>query len=573
MDAARGKATGHLRRLLGAAALTLLAAAWVPEPRVRPVGKLAPPPEGESNIHARDYVGPEACGECHTENYQRWRAHPHSRMNADAGPDTVLGDFSGQSLDYAGSRVRFEREGAAYFMTLEGPVTLEGPGPRRRYRVTRTVGSRYTQMYVGVLVEGPEPPGDPAYRTEGKLPFGWWLRRRAWFPEPYFDSDCPPEYRPDGRPSLPADQAHRTGWEDNCIYCHNTYPYEERLRARAGTEGFPAADLSLDPRAGADRRPGLGPGELVTLGISCESCHFGGREHAQDGARIRFLPQSPALRFPRGERIGDARRDPYAINGICAQCHFSRGVSPYPDGSGTWNSREAVDLLGGGCASQLKCTDCHDPHQAGPPDGAPTQPAHEQACLRCHPSLREARAREDHAQHAPGTVGCLDCHMPRVVQGLEVVVRTHRISVPGDPRMLAAGMPNACNLCHLDRSLRWTASALQVGWGRKVGLEESWARAYPGGLDAPVGQAWLASREPIVRLVASDAWSRSPRAAQESPRLIRALEDPQAVNRMFALFALERALGRPLSVADYDPIAPPARRREQVARLLLAARR
>src|SRR5262249_54437389 len=31
----------------------------------------------ESNIHPRDYTGPESCKECHPRNYESWSRHPH----------------------------------------------------------------------------------------------------------------------------------------------------------------------------------------------------------------------------------------------------------------------------------------------------------------------------------------------------------------------------------------------------------------------------------------------------------------------------------------------------------------
>lgn len=525
--------------------------------------KPSPALVARSNIHPADYVGPAACAECHEEKHQDWLQHPHSRMNLDANPASVRGDFSGVELSYGGGQARFEREGDLFFMTI-----TRGEA-RRRYRVTRTVGSRFTQMYVGLLVEGPEAKDDVAYTREGKLPFGYWFSREAWFPESYFDSDCPPEYDPKGQLSLPAEEAHQTGWEKNCIFCHNTYPYIERLWAQAGTPGFPQGDLSLRPSAGQDSTPGLAAKELVTLGISCESCHFGGRDHATLERPIRFLPESPHLEFSKAtpERILDARKDPYVVNSICAQCHFSRGVSAYPNGAGTWNSRESVDLAEGACASQLRCTDCHDPHQAGPTGEKASEAAYVAACLKCHPALKNQEIREDHTQHG-AEVSCLDCHMPRIVQGIETVLRTHRISSPGDDRMLAAAAPNACNLCHLDRPLEWTIATLKIGWGQRHPEAASWGKAYRDRFDASLGALWLASETPINRLVAADAYSRSTLGKRNLPRLVRALVDPIAVNRMFALFALERVLGRRLSAEEYEPTASPGLRADQVRALL-----
>ncbi len=55
-----------------------------------------------SNIEPADFVGPDACRECHEDKYAAWSDHRHRFMNAPAGPDTVLGDFEGASIDYYG---------------------------------------------------------------------------------------------------------------------------------------------------------------------------------------------------------------------------------------------------------------------------------------------------------------------------------------------------------------------------------------------------------------------------------------------------------------------------------------
>ena len=80
-----------------------------------------------------------------------WRAHPHSRMNLSADEDTIRGDFDDRTVEYAGGRARFWTEDGEYFVDLFREEELH-----RRYRVTRTVGSRLTQMYIGVLMEGPD---------------------------------------------------------------------------------------------------------------------------------------------------------------------------------------------------------------------------------------------------------------------------------------------------------------------------------------------------------------------------------------------------------------------------------
>src|SRR5262249_40172872 len=152
----------------------------------------------------------------------------------------------------------------------------------------------------------------------------------------------------------------------------------------------------------------------------------------------------------------------------CAQCHSST-IPQYPNGAAIANSCEAGDMHGGACASQIRCVNCHEPHTAGEPSGGPTPAKHLRACVRCHTQYRDTEKATAHARHPISAgVDCLDCHMPRYVQGVDEVSRTHRIAAPVERSMAAGGLPNACNLCHLDRSLNWTLSELERGWGRQM---------------------------------------------------------------------------------------------------------
>src|SRR5438128_11469003 len=69
---------------------------------------------------------------------------------------------------------------------------------------------------------------------------------------------------------------------------------------------------------------------------------------------------------------------------------------------------------------------------------------------------------EQHTHHVAGSSGslCYNCHMPYTGYGLLKALRSHQISNPGVKASLQTGRPNACNLCHLDKSLGWTAQNL-----------------------------------------------------------------------------------------------------------------
>lgn len=507
-----------------------------------------------SNVRPEDYIGPEACGECHPEKHEGWQDTLHAVMNQRAAGEAVVGDWATE-LAYGGRTARFSREGGVPIMDLAGT----------RYRVTRTIGARALQEYVGVREDDPT-------RLEVRLPFGWWLARPGWYPQPYFDSWFDAEYDATGALAFDPFTPEATPWAARCAWCHNTYPFELRLLRDPAIGNGPeahvelvAAERTATARAAAVRERNVLPvEELVTVGISCESCHLGGRAHA-DGAPLRFAPSGPDVRRKPGAPDPTRGRDePALVNAICAQCHST--PSPrFPDGAATRNSTEALDLAAGACAQAIACTDCHDPHQQGAGAGAPDEPAHLAACTLCHQRLADERAALAHGRHPAGVASCLDCHMPRLVAGIGAFVRSHRISSPTDPRMLAAGAPNACNLCHLDRSIRWTTDELRRGWGVTIAPQAGWRAAY-GELDHAVGFAWLTSRHAPVRLAAAAAFARQgDRAAL--PALVELLDDPVAHDRMWMLLAVEQLLGRRLAPDEYDPLAPPAARARQMSAL------
>jgi hypothetical protein len=74
-----------------------------------------------------------------------------------------------------------------------------------------------------------------------------------------------------------------------------------------------------------------------------------------------------------------------------------------------------------------------------------------------------------------------------------------------------------------------------------------------------------------MRLVTTQAYARSPLGAAALPEIVRALDDPVAVNRVFAGFAIERIRGRALAAEEFDVSAPADVRRRQVDAILAGA--
>jgi hypothetical protein len=512
---------------------------------VPPTPAVAARPLGDSNVRAADYVGPAVCGECHLEQHARWSASLHAVMNqrADA-PGAVIGDFAGARLRYGDGEAVFGRDGAAYTMTLRRGARAT------RYRVTRTIGRRALQEYVGIADD------DPAH-TEVRLPFGWWVRRGGWYPQAFFDPWLAAVDHADGAPGDDPFAPVREPWAARCPWCHSTYPFALRIARSDALHVGHGLEQGVSLGGGAAGDPAAARGVLaveaqVTPGISCESCHLGGRAHvaaALAGAEhppIHLAPQG-VVGAPAAATFAVERTRAAVVDAVCTQCHS--GPSPrLPDGSALRNSSEGLDLAASSCVG-ARCTDCHDPHRGGARvDDTARALA---ACVRCHVAFADPAVARGHAGHDATT--CLDCHMPRLVQGVERVVRSHRISSPTDPAMLAAAAPNACNLCHLDRGIAWTLRELARGWHARIAPTAAWTAAYGRDLEAPLGPRWLAGASPQLAIVAAFAYARSPLGPELLPTLRSHLADRRPWVRTWMLMAIEDLTGRP--VAGYDPRA------------------
>jgi hypothetical protein len=161
--------------------------------------------------------------------------------------------------------------------------------------------------------------------------------------------------------------------------------------------------------------------------------------------------------------------------------------------------------------------------------------------------------------------------MPYTVYGLLKGIRNHRIDSPRitDRAATLAGdeRPNACNLCHVDRSLGWAAQQLARWYGQPVPARLAGAAA-PGD-DTPAAVAWLVSGDAVLRALA--AWhlgwqaGAQPAAVRPAlPYLVTALDDPYAAVRYVAGHAVQNIVPG----AAFDYLAPPAARNAAAAAIM-----
>jgi len=556
------------------AALVLAGCARAPAPSPPPGAQSARPTSVRSNVLRADYAGSAACAPCHADVVSAWDRSPMHRMTRDARGADVRAPFDGTRWRFKDDQVVLGRSGDDRIVRVE-PA---GAAPAT-YRVTRVIGGRTREDFAGVDVGG---GGE-----EMVLPVSYVFATRQLRYKGY-------SVMVHERASLRAGPV----WSRACIFCHNTVPEVDRLlgavagpgarpyqgeqvdpwlpderRARTRVIDEPAFSRALrdeESRLGGVSRSGEGTARadargaievvragfdgstLVEVGIGCEACHGGAREHTRDPLlHPSLVPMAPWLdvALPGG---GPAP----AVNRVCARCHqvlFSRypftwegGRRDQTAGGSHMNSGEARDFLLGGCASAMSCTACHDPHGADDASRlrALATPAGNATCTGCHAELRDVEHLRSHAHHDPQGAGgaCVACHMPRKNMGLDgELTRYHRIGSPTDAARVLGDRPLECALCHADRSVGSLVGAMERWW--PVRYPRQRLEDLYGSLDANVMRATLERGKPHEQVVAIATLGEA-RARDAVPLVGRELLSPYPLVRDWARRALATILGR-----------------------------
>ena len=468
------------------------------------------------------YVASDRCEACHPSQHASWHRTFHRTMTQVATPSSVAAPFEGDvTLDGQTFRLRRDDD----WLSIDGQ------------RVVMSTGSHHQQLYW---------IRNPATRTNELAPLVYLIDDERWV-RMGDNFVVPHAYGPERFPMT---------WNFTCIKCHAT--------------------------AGQQRRRGQGAADtqVAELGIACEACHGPGESHV---AANRSPLRRARLHLGGGRDstiVNPARLRSRASSEICGMCHAIRQpasrrdladyqenghrfrpgdiadrgsslVRPalghvdgpvedffFRDGVVRVSGRELNGIVESRChqEGELSCLSCHSMHDSDPDDQLARGKQGDEACFACHGELRTGVEAHTHHPAASDGSRCMNCHMPYTSYGLLKAVRSHTINVPSVTSDLEAGRPNACNLCHLDRSLAWTADALARWTGRGADVPEDRRTVAEGVrllLRGDAGQRVLA------------AWSAGWKPAQEAsgrdwvaPYLGILLEDPYAAVRYVAYRSL-----------------------------------
>jgi hypothetical protein len=327
--------------------------------------------------------------------------------------------------------------------------------------------------------------------------------------------------------------------------------------------GRPVGDLPDDTRAQLARairttRDYFDGRHLVEVGIGCEACHNGSRAHAEHPQQVHstFELRSPLFQVRAADGTTPVT-GAAAVNRVCVRCHtvlFSRypytwegGQRHGGDAGGSHiNSGEARDFLLGGCASQMSCASCHDPHTE---DTAADlhrfeTTAGNATCTRCHAQYAARDAVAAHTHHAPDGAGgvCVNCHMPRKNMGLAYnLTRYHRIGSPTDRARVERDRPLECALCHVDRSVTQLVETMERWWPRTYNRD---ALHVLYGADLAVNPlVWTASHGLPHEVATAVSVLGRERVRAALPAMVEQLGNEYPLVRYFALRAIEQAAG------------------------------
>ena len=447
-----------------------------PQPADRPI-----------EISEDGFVSSQNCRSCHRRQYQTWHASYHRTMTQLATPETVIGEFDGRFLERDGHEFGVLRDGDRFMVTL-----LDDVGKIVNRPVVMTTGFHHMQAYWFSTGNG---------RMLGQFPFVYLRNEQRWI-----SSDASFLHPCRGETLTHSELTNVALWNYSCLKCHTTNP---KSLIRQASSGRVTAENTHVSEFGIACEACHGPGEKhVTANQNplrryaqrfddktdatitnprrldhrkasqvCGICHSVTNMGGPEG---ELLWRERGNTFLPGDEITDHRQivshsaDPEMLEEVLgANSHFMVDRF-WSDGMVRVSGREFNGLLETTCYThgEMSCLSCHTLH---PPEDD-LRPLSEwaddqlrigmrgnQACLQCHgDTLGSEEQLTAHTHHAPTSSGslCYNCHMPYTTYGLQKAIRSHQIDSPTVQASLETGRPNACNLCHLDRTMAWAAEGL-----------------------------------------------------------------------------------------------------------------
>lgn len=515
-----------------------------------------------------EYVGREACAQCHQQQVDLWQGSHHDLAMQHADDKSVLGDFSDVTFSYAGIDSQFYKKNNKFMVRTDG-----ADGKLHDYEIKYTFGVIPLQQYLIEFEDG---------RMQA-LSIAWDSRVEAEGGQRWF------HLYPDEKITF-QDELHWTrvsfNWNGMCAECHST---DLQKKYDSQTDTFATSWSEID--------------------VSCEACHGPASEHVKwsgkkqgwekirnKGLNILFDERKDvhwALDPKTGNALRSRPRDTEKEIEVCAQCHSRRSAisDDYQPGEsfsdhymprlldeGMYFSdgqiQDEVYVYGSFLQSKMyhkgvTCSDCHEPHSLQLRQEA------NGVCLQCHTA--EKFDSKKHHFHEMGTRGasCAECHMPPRDYMVVDPRHDHSIRIPRPDLSVSLNTPNACNQCHQDESPEWAVKQVVQWYGKSPVGHQRFAAALDAGRSGKSNAGKLLAA--IIRDVDTPDISRATAVSIITPYLDqtnidvlqRGLQDENAMVRLASVSALEGMPQAMLVQLAFPPLNDPVKMvRIEAARLL-----
>ncbi|HUS86878.1 MAG TPA: ammonia-forming cytochrome c nitrite reductase subunit c552 [Bacteroidales bacterium] len=383
------------------------------------------------------YSGSESCRPCHERFYNLWAPSHHGLAMQPVTDEFINSEIKifDQSIRVGNSRFRvIHQNGTLIF------CETDRSGNEKMFQAIHTMGGKYVYYFLTELEKG---------RLQ-VLPLAYDCLTHNWYNNPesgvrHFETmeDSPLDW-----------MSHLYTFNTSCYSCHVS-----QLNTN-----FDPATLEYNT-------------EWQEPGINCETCHGPSSEH------IRVCVEAGEGIVPGDLKIiitGNYTPDQH--NSSCGSCHGkSRIIAPsyqpgdpfydyfdlltledpdfYADGRDLGENYTMTSWSMNRCKdeSELHCITCHTSSGRYKFSGDNSN----DACMPCHnEKVSNVSTHTFHGEDSAGSK-CISCHMPKTTFA-RMDRSDHSFRPPMPEATIAFGSPNACNICHDDKSPAWANRHIDI---------------------------------------------------------------------------------------------------------------
>ena len=436
------------------------------------------------------YGRSKRCQSCHQSQHHSWSRSYHSTMTQVADEAKILGNFD-QTLQIGDQRFILSHDDDGYWVELKVQVANGFSPLYDKCKIVMTTGSHHFQLYWYTYPAQIQPLGPK--KMLGLLPFAYSIEEEKWIP----------------RSATFLGPRHHVGnqeisrWNNSCIRCHTTHPRPHvdgvKVESEASDFGISCEACHGPGDAHIERFKNpltryeahadsenlvddiVNPAKVEDHRRQTQICGFCHSMYSLTGQEHHTRFQKHGTQYRPGDDLTKFRHlirktdEDHPITQAILQLDPTFLEQAFwPDGMVRVTGREYTDLLESACHTrgELTCMSCHSMHHSNDAtsnDGAPLEVWRndqlrpelkgDMACLKCHEQFNQESKLQRHTHHSAASSGsrCYNCHMPHTTYGLLGAVRSHQITSPRIQVTVETGRLNACNLCHLDKTLGWAA--------------------------------------------------------------------------------------------------------------------